>query len=379
MSGSGGVRSTSALSALSFRSDEGRRRKTIKHANDMLGPPSSLQSEEVHTDATRSAVERRREAKWAKMAKPLNTSTGAHGGGTIFTFDTSSSKVVSRTWKGIPDRWRASAWHSFLLASARRQFGPKFPTDAQLTARFAQLQMVDCADDAQIDTDVPRTIGSHIMFRKRYCGGQRLLFRVLRALALHFPETGYVQGMAPLVATLLCYYDEEQAFVMAARLWQLRGLTVLYSPGFGGLMAALEVFETKWLGASDAKLAKHFEALGIMPMAYGTKWYLTLFNYSVPFAAQLRIWDVFMLLGSGGSGGGTSNAEGQHEPDLDVLHATSMALLDGMRDELLKGEFEEAMGLVTAGVPIGAGREDVLMGVVRTEWEAGRRRRGLKG
>jgi len=142
-------------------------------------------------------------------------------------------------------------------------------------------------------------------------------------------------------------------------------------------MAALEVFETKWLGASDAKLAKHFEALGIMPMAYGTKWYLTLFNYSVPFAAQLRIWDVFMLLGGGGDG--TSNAGGQHEPDLDVLHATSMALLDGMRDELVRGEFEEAMGLVTAGVPIGAGREDVLMGVVRTEWEAGRRRRGLKG
>lgn len=359
-------RSASALSVLSLRSDESRRRKMVRNASDMLGAPSSLDFEEPLSDPSRSALERRREAKWAKMAKPVNTSTGAHGGGTIFTFDTSNPKVISRTWKGIPDRWRASAWHSFLLHSARRQLGPSFATDAQLTARFKHLQTLDCADDAQIDTDVPRTIGGHIMFRRRYRGGQRLLFRLLRALALHFPETGYVQGMATLAATLLCYYDEEQAFVMATRLWELRGLTALYSPGFGGLMKMLDVLETNWLGVADAKLAKHLEALGVMPMAYGTKWYLTLFNYSVPFAAQLRIWDVFMLFGAGPEA---------KEANLDVLHAAAMALLDGMRDRLLVADFENAMKLVTAAVPVAAGREDVLMGVVKAEWDAARKRK----
>ena len=51
------------------------------------------------------------------------------------------------------------------------------------------------------------------MFRRRYRGGQRLLFRVLHAISIQFPETGYVQGMASLAATLFCYYDEERAFI----------------------------------------------------------------------------------------------------------------------------------------------------------------------
>lgn len=368
----GGTRSTSVLSFFSLRSDESRRRKTIRHASDMLGPIQTTQVEDL-VEPSRAALERRREVKWTKMARPINTKTGDNGGGTTFTFDTASPKLISRTWKGIPDRWRASAWHSFLLASAKRQLGVNFPTDAQLTQRFTHLQTLDCVDDLQIDTDVPRTIGGHIMFRRRYRGGQRFLFRVLRALALHFPATGYVQGMAPLVATLLCYYDEEQAFVMAARLWQLRGLTTLYSPGFGGLMDALGVFESKWLGAKDGgKLARYLDTLGIMPMAYGTKWYLTLFNYSVPFAAQLRVWDVFILLGDSTSS--VSQRDNLGTPDLNVLHATALALVDGMYDRLVHAEFEDAMGLLTAAVPVGSGREDVLMGVVRAEWEAARKR-----
>jgi hypothetical protein len=92
------------------------------------------------------------------------------------------------------------------------------------------------------------------MFRKRYRGGQRLLFRVLHALSLYFPDVGYVQGMAALAATLLCYYDEEHAFVMMVRLWQLRGLERLYESGFEGLMDALAEFEKHWL--SDGEVAK---------------------------------------------------------------------------------------------------------------------------
>ena len=70
-------------------------------------------------------------------------------------------------------------------------------------------------------------------------------------MSLYFPDTGYVQGMAALVATLLCYFDEEMTFVMMVRLWQLRGLEMLYRSGFAGLMSALEEFERDWLGKGD--------------------------------------------------------------------------------------------------------------------------------
>ena len=86
---------------------------------------------------------------------------------------------------------------------------------------------------------------------KLTCHSQRLLFRVLHAMSLYLPETGYVQGMAPLAATLLCYYEEDRAFVMLVRLWMLRGLERLYESGFSGLMDALDDFEKNWLRGGD--------------------------------------------------------------------------------------------------------------------------------
>lgn len=100
------------------------------------------------------------------------------------------------------------------------------------------------------------------MFRRRYRGGQRLLFRVLHALSLYFLSVGYVQGMASLAATLLCYYDEETAFVMLVRMFELRGLEKLYQAGFGGLMAALEEFEGGWI--KGGSVSRKLVSLGVL-------------------------------------------------------------------------------------------------------------------
>jgi hypothetical protein len=199
------------------------------------------------TAAAIKKKELQREEKWRKMGKI--PSKNAHGAGMQFDFDSKDSKVISRTWKGIPDKWRASAWYSFLAASAKRHVASQ--SDEELIHMFHELQDEGSPDDVQIDCDVPRTINRHIMFRRRYRGGQRLLFRVLHALSLYFPESGYVQGMAAICATLLCYYDEEHAFIMMVRLWQVRGLERLYMAGFDGLMEALDEFEKQWLKGND--------------------------------------------------------------------------------------------------------------------------------
>lgn len=188
-----------------------------------------------------------RTEKWRKMAKVVKD--GTHGEGMQFEFDVRNPKLIERTWKGIPDCWRATAWYSFLSVSAKKKLGAA--TDDEIIQVFYELQQQSSADDLQIDMDVPRTISSHIMFRKRYRGGQRLLFRVLHALSLYFLETGYVQGMASLAATLLCYYDEERTFIMLVRMWELRGLQKLYESGFAGLMAALDEFQKEWMDRHD--------------------------------------------------------------------------------------------------------------------------------
>lgn len=226
-----------------------RDRRLMDEASDMLRlPPGLAEVAENAQQSNRAAEKARakeieREEKWRKMAKVVQA--GAKSGGMMFEFDVKDPKVISRTWKGIPDRWRATAWYAFLAASAKTKHDS--PTEEELISNFYELQDENSADDMQIDVDVPRTINRHIMFRRRYRGGQRLLFRVLHAMSLYLPETGYVQGMAALAATLLCYFEEDRAFVMLVRLWMLRGLERLYESGFAGLMEALEDFEKNWL------------------------------------------------------------------------------------------------------------------------------------
>jgi hypothetical protein len=323
--------------------------------------------------------------KWRKMAKVVRK--GKDGQGMDFDFDAKHPKIVERTWKGIPDMWRAAAWYSFLAQHASN--ADDKATEEQLMAEFHRLQDSECADDVQIDLDVPRTINRHIMFRRRYRGGQRLLFRVLHALSLYFPGTGYVQGMASLAATLLCYFDEEKCFVMMVRMWRYRGLEQLYQPGFDGLMAALKDFESSWLGGKD--IARKLLDLSIDGTAYGTRWYLTLFNLTIPFPAQLRVWDIFMLLGDstspervtrrpplgpaeGSSNSSSSAAQTPVPPlNLDVLHATSAALIEALREVLLDSDFENAMKALTSWIPIKD--EDLLMKVVLAEWKQHRARK----
>jgi hypothetical protein len=287
---------TSELSTVSRRSTRSSIRSVTNHlphnrdrrwmdeAGGMLSLEAGLtgMADDEKMGKTLEAQKRKeaeRTDKWRKMAtaiKPTTTTTTTtttthpsrpltpgdqpgpqpQGQGVSYTFDTASPKLISRVWKGIPDCWRSAAWHAFLAASAAR-LHPRLharETDAYLAAEFRRMQAVASPDDVQIDLDVPRTVNGHVMFRRRYRGGQRLLFRVLHAVALYFPVVGYVQGMASLVATLLCYFDEERAFVMVVRLWRYRGLEGLYKPGFAGLMGALAEFEGKWLAGAGREV-----------------------------------------------------------------------------------------------------------------------------
>lgn len=229
-----------------------RARRWMDEAGDMLNLSPGLDDiqEEELTGKLAEAAKRKeweRAEKWRKMAKV--SKQGLDGEGMEFEFDVKNQKVVDRTWKGIPDRWRAAAWYSFLATSAWNMGGRE--EDKDLFLVFHRLQEQPSPDDVQIDLDVPRTINRHIMFRKRYKGGQRLMFRVLHAMSLYFPDTGYVQGMASLAATLLCYFDEEKTFVMLVRMWRYRGLERLFQPGFEVLMTTLSDFEKHWLQGKD--------------------------------------------------------------------------------------------------------------------------------
>jgi len=149
-----------------------RDRRLRDKASDMLKLPPGLAEVAEQQEGGRAALamkakEIERNDKWRKMAKVVQA--GADKGGMLFEFDTRDPKLISRTWKGIPDRWRATAWYSFLAASAKAVDGS--PSEEELITSFYELQAEGSAEDVQIDVDVPRTINRHIMFRRRYRGG----------------------------------------------------------------------------------------------------------------------------------------------------------------------------------------------------------------
>jgi hypothetical protein len=104
--------------------------------------------------------------------------------------------------------------------------------------------------------------------------------------------------------------------------------------------------------------------LGIHPTTYGTKWFLTLFHHVLPFPAQLRVWDVYMLLGDVPTPPQPGDCDFHGE--LDTLHASSAALFDAMREIILDADFETAMNMLTHSIPIKD--EDLLMRVAKAEW-----------
>lgn len=58
---------------------------------------------------------------------------------------------------------------------------------------------------------------------------------------------------------------------------------------------------------------------------------------------------------------------------FDVLHATSAALIDGMREIILESDFENAMKVLTSWVPI---RDvELFMRVAKAEWKVHRRKK----
>ena len=69
----------------------------------------------------------------------------------------------------------------------------------------------------------------------------------------------------------------------------------------------------------------------------------------------------------------TPNAERPFGGGLDVIHATSAALIDGTREILLDSDFENAMKVLTSWIPVKD--EELLMKVTRAEWKLHRGKR----
>ncbi|KAF7436286.1 hypothetical protein PC9H_003115 [Pleurotus ostreatus] len=265
-------------------------------------------------------------AKWQRMLQPGTRDEGQNIASWRIK-PNKEHKVVERTYKGIPDRWRSAAWEllmSRFTGTGRREL-------ERWASEYRDVMEKPSTYDIQIDLDVPRTISGHIMFRTRYGAGQRSLFHVLHCFSLHCEQCGYVQGMGPIAATLLCYFDPAHVYAALIRLHDTYQMHTIFSPGFPGLLEAIYVQERiteQMMPHVYAAFKRHM----ISTTSYATKWYITLFANSVPFQTQLRLWDVFLLEGH------------------DVFIAVSVAIVWVYRDHITSSaaNFETVLSLLSS-------------------------------
>ncbi|KAK4057233.1 hypothetical protein OIO90_001728 [Microbotryomycetes sp. JL221] len=346
------------LDAAAYSSLAGSKKKKRSRPMSLQTPPSTSTSSQQKIEFRVSvasqppkvaAVETKRIDKWADMLTVFRRDPGGNvaewglhdewwnGRETRGVDGGKYRKLQRRVFKGVPDRWRRAVWAVEMEKTAKEGQGKsrRVATLVQLEKEYWALIEKPSAQDIQIDLDVPRTISGHVMFHTRYGQGQRALFHVLHAAGLRCLDIGgYCQGMGPIAATLLCYFEPE---------YRLRDI---FAPGFPGLVENFYVQE-RLVEFLMPDVHKAFEIHGITSSSYATKWYITLFANSVPFATQLRFWDALLLEG------------------MDFLIVAAVAIIWCFRDQFtsLDASFEDILSALSSFFEVES--DDALMRWIR--------------
>ena len=224
----------------------------------------------------------RREVKWNQMTGDWEK-----------TNSKMYEKMKERCRKGIPSKFRGSAWQ--LLCGSRDAM--KKPENAGVYVALTTKRS-DSEIEGLIERDLGRTFPTHQLFRDDDGIGQTHMRRILRAMSNIDPEVGYVQGMGFICGTLLTQMGEEETFwtlhaMMTKERYMMREV---FKAGFP--MLKIQFYQLKQLMRQQVpKLAAHCEAMNVDVSFFASRWFLTLLVYHFPFRSILHIWDIFFAEG----------------------------------------------------------------------------------
>ncbi|KAK1787092.1 hypothetical protein P4O66_017462 [Electrophorus voltai] len=233
---------------------------------------SSESAQDVPTE-----VLRQREVKWLDMLNHWDK-----------WINKRFSKVRLRCQKGIPPSLRGRAWLYLSGGKVKKE---------RNSEKFKELDSME-GDPKWIDVierDLHRQFPFHEMFVSRQGHGQQDLLRVLKAYTLYRPEEGYCQAQAPIAAVLLMHMPAEDAF------WGLVQICEKYLPGY--YSAGLEAIQLDGeilnglLKRVCPAAYRHLDKHKIEPILYMTEWFMCAFSRTLPWAAVLRVWDMFLCEG----------------------------------------------------------------------------------
>lgn len=193
---------------------------------------------------------------------------------------TEKLRMMVRT--GIPHSLRPQMWMRLSGASQKKLNSETSYHDIVKASGNDQLMT-----SKQIEKDLLRIMPTNACFSSTNSTGIPRLRRILRAIAWLFPDIGYCQGTGVIVAALLLFMDEEDAFWMMATIVEDILPASYYSSTLLGIQADQRVMQTliaNYLTAVEETLKCHDIELSLITL----HWFLTIFANVVHMKILLR-------------------------------------------------------------------------------------------
>ncbi|KAK8793266.1 hypothetical protein WA588_006233 [Blastocystis sp. NMH] len=173
--------------------------------------------------------------------------------------------------------------------------------------------------------DINRTFPTHVLFRSSGGMGQIMLENVLRSLNEYFPDIGYCQGMNFVVGvvilgitdphgwgfsadaskqesivqrtmTLSQSQVERRTFALVVNFIQLLGMKGLWSAGIPELKRFIFILQ-RYMEELCPRVVAHFDRVGYDTSIIVSKWFMTLFAYTLPLTLLYRLWGTILCDG----------------------------------------------------------------------------------
>ncbi|OAA48566.1 GTPase activating protein (Gyp2) [Metarhizium rileyi] len=189
---------------------------------------------------------------------------------------------------GLPNRLRGEIWE---LTSGSLYLRLEKPTlYADTLAKFEGQESL--AID-EIEKDLNRSLPEYPGFQSEEGIGR--LRRVLTAYSWVNPDVGYCQAMNIVVAALLIYMSEAQAFFLLSSLCD-RLVPGYYSTTMYGTLLDQKVFESL-VERTMPILWEHLVKSDVQLSVVSLPWFLSLYVNSMPLIFAFRVLDVFFVEG----------------------------------------------------------------------------------
>ncbi|ROT35378.1 GTPase-activating protein GYP2 [Sodiomyces alkalinus F11] len=189
---------------------------------------------------------------------------------------------------GLPNRLRGEIWEMTSGSIHLRLENPTLYADT--LAKFAGKESL--AID-EIEKDLNRSLPEYPGFQDEEGIGR--LRRVLTAYSWINPDVGYCQAMNIVVAALLIYMSESQAFFLLSSLCE-RLVPGYYSTTMYGTLLDQKVFECL-VERTMPILWEHLVKSDVQLSVVSLPWFLSLYINSMPLVFAFRVLDVFFVEG----------------------------------------------------------------------------------